>query len=126
MSSSPHRADKDVLVQEVVGEADAVPEDCTLRERARRVNRDHPDLFLLRAVELYEPGDDAALADAGRAGEAHGDGLAGVRVELGDYPPGIRVLALDLGDDPGQRPSIAGEQPLDEPIIRHRAPLPGP
>ena len=43
MAARAHRADEDALVEEVVGEADAVAEQRALRERARRVDRDHAD-----------------------------------------------------------------------------------
>ena len=42
-----HRADEHAGVEEMVGEADAVAEERALRERARRVDRDHADGLLL-------------------------------------------------------------------------------
>lgn len=38
----------------MVRKANAVAEDRTLREGARRIHRDHPNLFVLFSVELYE------------------------------------------------------------------------
>ena len=43
VAARPHRADEDARVEEVVGEADPVAEQRALRERARRVDRDHAD-----------------------------------------------------------------------------------
>ena len=39
-----HRADEDARVEEVVGEADAVAEQRAVRERRRRVDREHGDV----------------------------------------------------------------------------------
>ena len=49
-AAARHRADVDALVEEVVGEPDAVAEQRALRERARGVDREHRDLaFAARA-----------------------------------------------------------------------------
>src|SRR3954463_13417313 len=98
MSPAPHRADKHVLIEEVVAEPDPIPENGALRKRARRVHRDHPDLLVLLAIALYQPSDNAALAHAGRSGEANRHGLTGVRVELGDHTLNLRILTLYLRD----------------------------
>jgi hypothetical protein len=66
----PHRADEDAGVEEVVGQADAVAEERTLRERARRVDGDDADCRVVRANVADERGDEARLADAGRSGDA--------------------------------------------------------
>src|ERR671910_925049 len=119
MPPAPHRADKDVFVEEVVRKANAVAQDRTLRKRAGRVHGDHPNLLVFFAVEFYEPGDDAALSHAGRTGKADGDGLAGVWIELGDHARNLRVLTLDLRDDPRQRPPVTGEQPFYQLVLAH-------
>ena len=50
VAARAHRADEDVGVEEVVGEADAVAEQRAVRERARRVDGDDADLLVaLRA-----------------------------------------------------------------------------
>src|SRR5918995_6589132 len=119
MPPAPHRADKDVFVEEVVRKANAVAQDRTLRKRAGRVHGYYPNLLVFFAVELYETGDDAALSHAGRTGKANGDDLAGVRIELGDHARNLLVLALDLRDDPRQRPPVAGEQPFYQFVLAH-------
>src|SRR5919199_3669534 len=103
VSAAPHRADKHPRVEEVLRQAYAVAEDRSFRERARRVNRDDAHLLILLAVELYELGDDAALAHAGRPGKAHAEGRTRMRIELGDDVRRLRVFAFDLRDYPGQR-----------------------
>src|SRR5215204_5333278 len=119
MPPAPHRAYKDVFVEEVVRKANAVTQDRTLRKWAGRVHGDYPNLLVFFAVELYEPSDDAALSHAGRTGKANGDGLAGVRVELGDHAGNLRILSLDPGDDPRQSPAVAGEQPFYQFVLAH-------
>jgi hypothetical protein len=103
----------------VVREADAIPEDRAFRERARGVHRDNPDPPVFLPVELYELGDDAALANAGRSREAYGEGASAFGVDLGDDTRRLGVLAFYLGDDPRQRPPVAGEQPLDQAPRHH-------
>ena len=44
MAPRAHRADEDLRVEKVVGEPDPVAEQRTLRERARRIDRDDADL----------------------------------------------------------------------------------
>lgn len=108
----------------MIREPDAVAKNGALRERARRIDRDdaHPLVFL--AVEFYELGDDAALADAWRPREANRKGVAGPGVDLRYYLPGLRVLALYLGDHPRQRPLVPREQALNEAVSRHENPYP--
>ena len=43
VAARPHRADEDVGIEEVVGQADPVAEQRALRERARGIDRDHAD-----------------------------------------------------------------------------------
>ena len=43
MAAGAHRADVDAGIEEVLGESDPVAEQRSLRERARRVDRDDPD-----------------------------------------------------------------------------------
>ena len=103
-----HRADEDLRVEEVVGEADAVAEKGTLREGARRVDGDNADARPLPPHEADESADQARLAHAGRAGDADGVGVAGLRVELPDQLVGERVAVLDQSDRPCERTPVAG------------------
>jgi len=68
----------------VLGEADAVAEKRALRERARRVDGDDADRLVLRADLTDERGDQARLADSGRAGDADDVGRAGLGIDLAD------------------------------------------
>ena len=119
-TTARHRADEHALVEEVLGEADPVPEQGSARERARRVDREHADAPLAAAQLLDERADHRALADAGRAGEADDPRLAGPGVELGDELGPGRVSVLDQRDRPGEGTLVAGEEPLDE-VARCRA-----
>ena len=67
----------------------------------------------LRSSRGQRP-DQGALADPGRAGEADDPRLAGARVDLADQLPAGRVVGLDQGDRPRQRPLVAGEEALGE------------
>ena len=69
-AAARHRADEDAGVEEVVGEPDAVAEQRALRERRRRVDRQHGHVALALARVLHERADQRRLADAGRPGEA--------------------------------------------------------
>src|SRR2546427_156036 len=66
VAARAHRADEDALVEEVVGEADPVAEERARAERARGVDRDHPDRPPRRAQVADERADQARLADSRR------------------------------------------------------------
>src|SRR5581483_7547237 len=110
----PHRADEDLRVEEVVGEADPVAEEGAAGERARRVDRDHADGGAARANAPDERRDEARLARARRAREADGVRAPGVRVERADDLVGGRVAVLDERDRTGERARVAAADALDE------------
>ena len=70
MAARAHRADEHAGVEEMVGEPDPVAEQRALRERARRVDRDHADRAALLADVPDQRRDETRLADAGRPGDA--------------------------------------------------------
>ena len=107
VAARAHRADEDAGVEEVVGEPDAVAEQRALRERARRVDGDDADRRCPRADEPYERGDEARLADAGRAGDADRVRVAGPRIELAHDAVRERVAVLDERDRARERAPVA-------------------
>src|SRR5215207_186150 len=117
VSPATQRAEENAGIEEVVREPYAVAKDRTLRERARRVDSDHPDPPLFLPVELYELRDDAALADAWRPCETDRKGSTGLGVDLCDYPGRLFVFALYLRDHPRQRPTVARKQTFYEPVL---------
>src|SRR6185312_12661700 len=109
-----HRADEDAVVEEVVGEPDAVAEQRPPRERAGGIDRHHADLLALRPQVGDDARDQARLPHTGRPGEPDDGGLAGLRVELAHELVGQRVAVLDERDRPRHRTHIAAADPLDE------------
>src|SRR5262245_26155322 len=63
MAARSHRADENARIEEVVGQADAVAEERSVRERARRVDRDDADRALLLTQVAHERRDQARFAD---------------------------------------------------------------
>ena len=59
-----HRADEDAGVEEVLGEADAVPEQRAVGEGRARVDREHRDVALGLAAQLRQRADERRLAGA--------------------------------------------------------------
>ena len=85
VAARPHRADEDLRVEEVVGEADAVAEERALGERARRVDGDRRRRSVPSPAD--EPDERAIRLDLptpGGPGDADRVGAAGLRVELPD------------------------------------------
>jgi len=106
----------------VVGEPDPVAEQRAVRERARRVDRDHADGPVVRAHVPDECRDQARLADAGRAGDADGVRAAGLRVELGNELVRDGVGVLDQRDRARERAPVAGAHALGERLARPLSP----
>ena len=113
-----HRADEDALVEEVLGEADAVAEQRAVGERRGRVDREHADGAAGLAARLGERADQRRLADAGRPGEADDLGVPGVRVDLADELPALGAVVLDERDRARERAAVAVEQALCEASAR--------
>ncbi len=109
-----HRADEHALVEEVLGEADAVAQQRALGERRGGVDRQHADAAPRFAARLRERADQRRLADAGRPGEADDGGLARVGIDLLDQLPALRAVVLDERDRARQRAAVAVEQALRE------------
>ena len=118
VAAGAHRANEDSGVEEVFGEPDAVAEQGPLRERAGRVDGDDADRQALRADVGQQSGDQARLADAGRAGDADRIGAPGTRIQLTDELGGERVGVLDERDRPRHSPRIAAAHAFDEALPR--------
>src|SRR5690606_33947315 len=71
-----HRADEEVVMAVELVHAHAVAEDGAARQRAGGIDRKDSDRAALREAALREAGDQAALARAGRAGDADAEGCA--------------------------------------------------
>jgi hypothetical protein len=112
MSARPHRADEDLGIQEVIGEADAVAEQGALGEGAGRIDGDHADASAGRADVADERADQARLADTGRAGNPDCVGAARVPIELAHELVGERVRVLDERDRPCERAPVGGADAL--------------
>src|SRR5204862_5372942 len=84
VAAGAHRADEHLGVEEMVREADPVAEERPLRERARRVDRDHPDRALLLAHVADERADQARLADTALPGDPDRVGTPGLAIERAD------------------------------------------
>src|SRR5919201_3926081 len=108
VTARAHRADEDIAVEEVVGEADPVAEQRPLRERAGRVDRDHADGLPLLADVADDGADQTRLADAGRTGDADRVRAAGLRVELAHDLVGERIGVLHERDRPRKGAPVAG------------------
>src|SRR6266511_509609 len=59
VTARPHRADEDLGVEEMIGQANAVAEKSSPREGAGRVDGDHPDASVLCANVANEGADEA-------------------------------------------------------------------
>src|SRR5207302_1438157 len=70
VAARPHRPDENLGVEEVVAQPDAVAEQSPVRERARRIDRDHADRDAALPHVPDQRRDEARLADSGRAGDA--------------------------------------------------------
>jgi hypothetical protein len=124
-----HRADEDARIEEVIGEPDPVAEHRSLRERARGIDRQDPDVAI-RLPELRREGpDQGALADPGRPGHADDPRPARVGEELGDQRVPLRVAILDQADRPRQGSLVARDDALGERLrgrfrrLGHRPPV---
>ena len=84
MAARSHRADEHLWVEEVLREPDPVTEQSALRERARRIDRDHAGRALQRTDVPKQRGDQARLADARRSGDADRIRPSGRRVDVAD------------------------------------------
>ena len=116
VAARPHRADEDLGVEEVVREADPVAEQRSLRERARRVDRDHAHRPPQTAHVPDERAHERRLADAGRPGDADHEAAPGLAVELAYEVERDRVAVLDQRDRaresaPVARANAGGEIP---------------
>ena len=111
-----HRADEHAGVEEVLGQPDPVAEQRAAAERRARVDRQHGDLAVLRALVPDQRADQRRLAGAGRPGEADHGGVAGARVDLADELPALGVVVLDERDRARQCALVAGEQALGETV----------
>ena len=113
-----HRADEHAGVEEVLGEPDPVAQQRAAAERRGRVDREHRDLAVQRALVLDQRADQRRLAGAGRPGEADDRGVAGVRVDRLDERPALGVVVLDQRDPARQRALVTAQQPLGQ-GVRH-------
>ena len=105
-------------IEEVIGQADAVAEQRTLGERARRIDRDHADRLLRATDEADQRRDEARLADAGRAGEADRVGMTRLRIDVADHLIGEWVAVLDERDRTRERAPVACTHRSNESLAR--------
>src|ERR1700688_757080 len=81
MSAAGHRANEDVAIGEVFDQADAIPEDRTMRKGRTWIDRNDADGFAGGARGLHERRRQRRLADARRSGDADRDGATAARKE---------------------------------------------
>src|SRR2546427_1417985 len=121
MAARPHGADENTGIEEVIGEPDPVAEQRPLRERARRVDRDHADGAILFADLPDQRGDEARLADAGWARDPDRVRAPRLGIDVMDEVVGERITVLDQGDRPGECATVARAN-----AFRERLPRPVP
>ena len=109
-----HAADEDLIVLRVRLHAHAVAENRAAGERARRIDRNHPDGLAGVAGFGRQPIDERALAGAGRSGHANEVGPAGVRKDVADQARRGVGLVFDQRDGAGHRPHVAGSHALGQ------------
>src|SRR5206468_159190 len=90
-----HRADEDAGVEEVLGEADPVAEQRAMRERRRRIYRQHRHLAPGVAPGTGQRADQRRLAGARSSGDADDRGVAGLRIEVAHQLRTARIAVLD-------------------------------
>src|SRR5215218_2771741 len=110
-----HGADEDVAVEEVVREPDAVAEERALRERARRVDRDHSHRRTARTQVADQGADEGRLPDARRSGDSQHRRPTCLGVDGCDHLRGQRVAVLDERDRPCERAPVGGTKAGDVP-----------
>src|SRR3989442_798691 len=89
-----HRADENPLVEESLAHADAVAEDRTAAEGARRIDRDDGDARGTLAECGRETVHQGGFAAAGRTGDPHDLRAAGLRVQRAHRLCGPRLVVL--------------------------------
>src|SRR5579884_1627262 len=124
----PRSVEDEQRLQRRLGEA---AEERPLRERARRVDRDHPDVRAAGAHDADQRGDEARLADAGRPREADGVRAPRLRVQIAHDLVGERIAVLDERDRARERAPVTRAERVDEALARPvaaaaHAPAPSP
>src|SRR4029079_19748577 len=109
-----HAPDEHALVEEPVAHPDAVTEDRSAGERARRVDRDDRDAFEDLPVLGREPRDERALPAAGRPGHADDACLAGLWVERPEDVGAARFVVLDDREEPRDAARVAAARPGEQ------------
>src|SRR5205823_4374297 len=121
MPAGPHRADEDLGVEEVVGEADPVAEQGPVRERARRIDGDDADCLAVLADSTDERRDQARLADAWRARDPDGIRAPRIRVDVANELVRERVRVLDERDRARESALLARADTFSERLPREVA-----
>ncbi len=111
-------ADEGAVVRAELRHTGFVAEDAAAGERARGIDRQDRDSLVTLADDVHPEGfNESALADAGDAGDAVTDRIAGVRQARLDQLSGaftvVRARAFDQGDGLGERGAIAGKNAVE-------------
>ena len=102
-----HAADEDALVAGQVAHPHPVAQQRAAGERATGVHGDDADAPAAPPEDLGQFVNQAALAGAGRAGDADDVGVARGSIEGGDDDPRGGGVVFHLGDEPGDGPRVA-------------------
>ncbi len=90
-----HGPDEDAGIGRMTLHADAVTEDRTAAERARRIDREHPDFLAGRAQPRDELVGQSRLPGTGRTCDADRPRVAGARVQHLDRDAGTFAAPFD-------------------------------
>jgi len=119
VAAGGHAPDEDARVERVTHHPDPVAEDRAPRERARRVDRDDPDLVAGSPPALDDLVAEGALAASGRPGDADDPRPAAALPNISKQARDPWIAILDHPDRASQRPGLAGHQTLGKPGFGH-------
>ena len=119
-AATPQTPDKNAIVGGMVLHPDPVPQHRPARERGRRIDRHHPDLFPHLSVTGDQLVDKRTLAGPRRAGDPDHLRRSAPILHLGHDRQEIGRTVFDEGDKPRQRQTIAGKHPAYEIRVGHR------
>ena len=121
LAARGHAADEDASVPGVRLHPHAVAENRAAGERARRIDRNHPDRPAFLTGMADELIDERALARARRSGDPHEVRPTGPGEQLADERAAGRGSVLDERDGPRERTRVPGEHTIDERVVHARS-----
>src|SRR2546428_7357732 len=114
VASRGHRSDEHARIDTRIGHPDSISQDRAAGVRRRRVDGDDADRLAPRSEGPDQPVNQRALPDAGRSGQPHDMGAAGVREDPRDRLDRFRFIVLDEGNKLAGGPLVPFEKGVDE------------